>query len=128
MMVLSACRTALGDEEVEIGFAGLAVLAGVKTSIASMWAVNDAGTAALMTKFYESLKTAPIRAEALREAQVAMAKGELYIKDGRVEGLAAARGLVLPAESVESVDEDEDTIQLTHPYYWAAFTMVGNPW
>jgi CHAT domain-containing protein len=88
-----------------------------------MWAVNDAGTAALMTKFYESLKTAPIRAEALREAQVAMAKGELFIKDGRVEGLAADRGLVLPAESV-----DEDTIQLTHPYYWAAFTMVGNPW
>ncbi|HEY9804209.1 MAG TPA: CHAT domain-containing protein [Leptolyngbyaceae cyanobacterium] len=128
MIVLSACRTALGDEEVEIGFAGLAVLAGVKTSIASMWAVNDAGTATLMTKFYESLKTAPIRAEALRQAQVAMAKGELYIKDGRVEGLAAARGLVLPAQSVENVDEDEDTIQLSHPYYWAAFTMVGNPW
>ncbi|BAT52096.1 filamentous haemagglutinin outer membrane protein [Nostoc sp. NIES-3756] len=125
MMVLSACRTALGDEQAEIGFAGLAVLAGVKTSIASMWAVNDAGTAALMTKFYESLKTAPIRAEALREAQVAMAKGQVYIKDGRVEGLAAARTLVLPAESVEA---DEDTIQLTHPYYWAAFTMVGNPW
>jgi CHAT domain-containing protein len=128
MMVLSACRTALGDEQAEIGFAGLAVLAGVKTSIASLWAVNDAGTATLMTKFYESLKTAPIRAEALRQAQVAMAKGQLYIKDGRVEGLAAARGLVLPAQSVENVNEDEDTIQLSHPYYWAAFTMVGNPW
>jgi len=38
--------------------------------------------------------------------------------------------LVLPAESVESVDEDEDgdNVKLTHPYYWAAFTMVGNPW
>jgi filamentous hemagglutinin family protein len=125
MMVLSACRTALGNEEAEIGFAGLAVLAGVKTSIASMWAVNDASTAALMTKFYESLRTTPIRAEALREAQVAMAQGKVYIKDGQVQGLAGSRSLLLPAESIE---EDEETLELTHPYYWAAFTMVGNPW
>ncbi len=75
MLVLSACRTALGDEESELGFAGLAVLAGVKTSVASLWSVNDAGTAALMTKFYQNLRTAPIKAEALRQAQVAMAKG-----------------------------------------------------
>ncbi|MEJ6487519.1 CHAT domain-containing protein [Nostoc punctiforme UO1] len=87
-------------------------------------AVNDAGTAALMTKFYESLKTAPIRAEALRVAQVAMAKGQVYIKDGQVEGLADGRGLVLPAQSVA----EDESIQLTHPYYWAAFTMVGSPW
>jgi filamentous hemagglutinin family protein len=123
MMVLSACRTALGDEEAEIGFAGLAVLAGVKTSIASMWAVNDTGTAALMTKFYESLRTAPIRAEALRDAQMAMVKGQVFIKDGRVQGLETVPSIPLPAESVEETD-----LKLTHPYYWAAFTMVGNPW
>ncbi|AFY47137.1 filamentous haemagglutinin family N-terminal domain protein [Nostoc sp. PCC 7524] len=123
MMVLSACRTALGDEEVEIGFAGLAVLAGVKTSIASMWAVNDTGTAALMTKFYESLRTAPIRAEALRDAQMAMVKGQVFIKDGRVQGLETVPSIPLPAESIQETD-----LKLTHPYYWAAFTMVGNPW
>ncbi|WP_066382062.1 CHAT domain-containing protein [Anabaena sp. CA = ATCC 33047] len=124
MIVLSACRTALGDEEAEIGFAGLAVLAGVKTSIASMWAVNDAATAALMTKFYASLKTAPIRADALRTAQVAMAKGQVYLKNSQLQGLEAVQGLRLPAESVV----EETDLQLTHPYYWAAFTMVGNPW
>ena len=123
MLVLSACRTALGDEEVEIGFAGLAVLAGVKTSIASLWAVNDASTAAFMTRFYESLKTAPIRAEALREAQVAMARGQIYIQDTQVRGLESSPGLPLPAESVTAPD-----MKLTHPYYWAAFTMVGSPW
>ncbi|MEH1789146.1 MAG: CHAT domain-containing protein [Nostoc sp.] len=120
MLVLSACRTALGDEESELGFAGLAVLAGVKTSVASLWSVNDAGTAALMTKFYENLKTAPIKAEALREAQVAMAKGQIYVKDGQVQGLGVVGNLPLPADSADE--------SLTHPYYWAGFTMVGNPW
>ncbi|MBD2604272.1 CHAT domain-containing protein [Scytonema hofmannii FACHB-248] len=123
MLVLSACRTALGDEEAEIGFAGLAVLAGVKTSVASLWAVNDAGSAALMTKFYQSLKTSRIRAEALREAQVAMAKGEIYLKNAQIRGLGEVGGLPLPADSIQQPDG-----LLSHPYYWAAFTMVGNPW
>ncbi|MEH1974835.1 MAG: CHAT domain-containing protein [Nostoc sp.] len=120
MLVLSACRTALGDKESELGFAGLAVLAGVKTSVASLWSVNDAGTAALMTKFYENLKTASIKAEALRQAQVAMAKGQIYIKNGQVQGLGVVGNLPLPADSADE--------SLTHPYYWAGFTMVGNPW
>ncbi|WP_375477640.1 CHAT domain-containing protein [uncultured Nostoc sp.] len=120
MMVLSACRTALGDEESELGFAGLAVLAGVKTSVASLWSVNDAGTAALMTKFYDNLKTSPIKAEALRQAQVAMVKGQIYVKDGQVQGLGVVGNLPLPADSADE--------SLMHPYYWAGFTMVGNPW
>ncbi|MFN6485382.1 MULTISPECIES: CHAT domain-containing protein [unclassified Nostoc] len=120
MLVLSACRTALGDEESELGFAGLAVLAGVKTSVASLWSVNDAGTAALMTKFYQNLKTAPIKAEALRQAQVAMAKGQIYVKDGQLQGLGVVGNLPLPSDSADE--------SLTHPYYWAGFTMVGNPW
>ena len=102
---------------------GLAVLAGVKTSVASLWTVNDAGTAALMTKFYENLKTAPIKAEALRLAQVAMAKGQIYVKNGQIEGLGAVGNLPLPINNL-----DEGDTSLSHPYYWAAFTMVGNPW
>ncbi|MBW4510873.1 MAG: CHAT domain-containing protein [Scytonematopsis contorta HA4267-MV1] len=123
MLVLSACRTALGDEEAEIGFAGLAVLAGVKTSVASLWVVNDTGTSAFMTKLYENLRQAPIRSEALRQAQLAMAKGQVYLKNGRLQGLGIVGELPLPAESITQPDE-----MLSHPYYWAAFTMVGNPW
>ncbi|MEA5602555.1 CHAT domain-containing protein [Nostoc sp. UHCC 0252] len=123
MLVLSACRTALGDEESELGFAGLAVLAGVKTTVASLWSVNDAGTAALMTKFYESLRTAPIKAEALRQAQVAMVKGQIYVKDGQLEGFGVVGNLSLPTNS-----DNEGEQLLTHPYYWSGFTMVGNPW
>jgi filamentous hemagglutinin family protein len=126
MLVLSACRTALGDAESELGFAGLAVQAGVKTVVASLWYVSDSATTGLMTKFYEQLNTAPIKADALRQAQIAMARGEVYIKDGYlhgVEGLDRAFGsaIVLPA----NLSSDQD---FTHPYYWASFTMVGNPW
>ncbi|MEH2193533.1 MAG: CHAT domain-containing protein [Nostoc sp.] len=123
MLVLSACRTALGDEESELGFAGLAVLAGVKTTVASLWSVNDAGTAALMTKFYQNLRTAPIKAEALRQAQVAMVKGQIYVKNGQLEGFGLVGNLSLPNNSA-----DEGEQLLTHPYYWSGFTMVGNPW
>ncbi|MEH2234977.1 CHAT domain-containing protein [Nostoc sp.] len=123
MLVLSACRTALGDEESELGFAGLAVLAGVKTTVASLWSVSDAGTAALMTKFYQNLKTAPIKAEALRQAQVAMAKGQIYVKNGQIQGLGLVGNLPLPTDSVDEAEQS-----LMHPYYWAGFTMVGNPW
>ena len=124
MMVLSACRTALGDEEAEIGFAGLAVLAGVKTSVASLWEVGDAGTTAMMANFYEKLRKAPIRAEAMRQAQMAMVRGQIYLKDGQLKGIETLNSLVLPMASVK----DQPDAMLTHPYYWAAFTMVGNPW
>ena len=67
MLVLSACRTAFGEETAELGFAGAAVKAQVKTVLASLWSVNDIGSAALMSEFYTQLRTAPIKAEALED-------------------------------------------------------------
>jgi filamentous hemagglutinin family protein len=121
MLVLSACRTALGDTQSELGFAGLAVQAGVKTVVASLWYVSDSATTGLMTKFYEQLNTAPIKADALRQAQVAMARGQVYIKDKHLYGVDGLAKIALP----DSISNDQD---FTHPYYWASFTMVGNPW
>ncbi|GAB4342531.1 MAG: CHAT domain-containing protein [Leptolyngbyaceae cyanobacterium] len=122
LLVLSACDTALGDREAELGFGGLAVQSGVKTALASLWAVNDVATAALITRFYKDLRTAPIKAEALRQAQLAMLRGEVYIENKQIRGVAPT-GIPLPAD----VTGLRDT-QLSHPYYWSAFTMIGNPW
>lgn len=80
LLVLSACRTALGDEQAELGFAGIGILAGVKSALASLWYVSDQGTLALMTDFYTQLKSAPIKAEAIRQSQLAMIKGQVLIK------------------------------------------------
>lgn len=41
LLVLSACSTAKGDEYAELGFAGLAVQAGVKSALATLWRVSD---------------------------------------------------------------------------------------
>ena len=123
LLVLSACRTALGNEQAELGFAGMAAQTGVKSTIASLWYVNDLATAALMTEFYQFLDSAPIKAQALREAQVAMARGEIYFSDGKLQGLEGINPLPMPSASIREAEQN-----FSHPYYWAAFTMIGNPW
>jgi filamentous hemagglutinin family protein len=109
MLVLSACATALGDRDAELGFAGLAVKTGVKTAIASLWYVSDVATTSLMTRFYQDLRTAPIKAEALRQAQLAMVRGQVTI-------------------STQEETAGGITGSLSHPYYWSAFTVIGSPW
>jgi len=121
LMVLSACRTALGDEEAELGFTGLAVQAGVKSALGSLWYVSDEGTLGLMTGFYEQLKQAPIKAEALRQAQLAMIQGNVRIENGQI--VTPNGTFPLPPQLAELPDKE-----LTHPYYWSAFTLVGSPW
>jgi CHAT domain-containing protein len=123
LLVLSACRTALGDEQAELGFGGLAVAAGVKSALASLWYVSDQGTLALMSEFYGQLKTAPIKAEALRQAQIAMIKGQVRIQDGQLLRTGQQGSLPLPPGLAQFGDKN-----FSHPYYWAAFTMIGSPW
>jgi filamentous hemagglutinin family protein len=123
LLVLSACTTAVGGEQAELGFAGLAVNAGVKSALASLWYVSDAGTLGLMTEFYQELRTAPIKAEALRRAQLSMLRGEVRLQDGYLVRSGNNQALPLPPELVARGDRN-----LSHPYYWAAFTMIGSPW
>ncbi|MEQ8386118.1 MAG: CHAT domain-containing protein, partial [Coleofasciculus sp. A1-SPW-01] len=121
LMVLSACRTALGNEEAELGFTGLAVQAGVKSALGSLWYVSDDATLGLMTTFYSQLKEVPIKAEALRQAQLAMIRGEVRIENGQL--VTPNYTIPLPPQLADLPDRE-----LTHPYYWSAFTLVGSPW
>ncbi|SKB11084.1 putative Filamentous hemagglutinin family outer membrane protein [Planktothrix sp. PCC 11201] len=121
LLTLSACRTALGDRRSELGFAGLAVQAGVKSALASLWYVSDQGTLGLMSEFYEYLKQAPIKAIALQDAQISMIQGKTRIEN---EQLITTFGTIpLPADLTES-----NITSLSHPYYWSGFTMIGSPW
>ncbi|NES19194.1 MAG: CHAT domain-containing protein [Symploca sp. SIO3E6] len=121
LLVLSACRTALGDQEAEFGFAGLAVLAGVKSAIGSLWYVSDEGTLGLMKTFYEQLQVAPAKAQALQQTQMAMIRGEVRLTAGQ---LVSHKGSIpLPPQLTKLEDKD-----LSHPFYWSAFTLVGSPW
>ena len=123
LLVLSACQTAVGDPDAELGFAGLAVAAGVKSAMASLWYVSDEGTLALMTEFYRHLADAPIKAEALRQAQIAMIRGEVRVEGGQLRGSGVRGSIPLPPELA-----DANNTNLSHPYYWSAFTTIGSPW
>ena len=121
MLVLSACKTAVGDREAELGFGGLAVQAGVKSAMATLWYVSDEGSLGLMSEFYAQLKTAPIKAEALRQAQLAMLRQEVRIEGGMLH--TSGGNLPLPPELANTTSQN-----FSHPYYWSAFRMIGNPW
>ncbi|MBV6625891.1 MAG: CHAT domain-containing protein [Rivularia sp. (in: Bacteria)] len=96
LLVLSACETAAGDNRSALGLAGVAVRSGARSTIATLWRVNDEASAMLISKFYEQLtkpnKTAISKAEALRQAQINILKNPEY----------------------------------QVPYYWAAYVLLGN--
>lgn len=72
LLVLSACETALGDRRASLGLAGVAVRAGARSTLATLWQVSDESTAQVMIEFYRQLhENASInKAEALRQAQL----------------------------------------------------------
>ncbi len=75
MLVLSACQTAAGDSRATLGLAGVSVKAGARSTLASLWHINDKSTAILMGEFYRELaKTKVTKAEALRRAQLTLLK------------------------------------------------------
>ena len=121
MLILSACSTAMSSPKAGLGFAGLAAASGVDATVGSLWQVSDVGTLALMSEFYAQLETTDLRVEALRRAQLALIKGETRIENG---DLITSRGEVdLPDDW-----EIPQNATLEHPFFWSAFTLVGNPW
>ena len=78
LLVLSACETAAGDEHAALGIAGVAVRSGARSTLASLWLVDDESTAQLMSDFYEQLNAGVTRGEALRRAQQSLLQGQQY--------------------------------------------------
>ena len=79
LLVLSACQTATGDPQAALGLAGIAVRAGARSTLASLWAVSDDATVTLMTNFYRELRMEnTTKAEALRQAQLSTLKDDPF--------------------------------------------------
>ncbi len=133
LLTLSACNTATGGsgangKEVE-GFGVLAQRQGAKAVIASLWPVADRSTKNLMQEFYKlrEAKDGLTKAEALREAQLKLLRGEITI-DTTI--------LVLNRQIVHDEDKPGTLKQprfnpdpkkpYAHPYYWAPFILIGN--
>ncbi|MEH1965028.1 CHAT domain-containing protein [Nostoc sp.] len=79
LLVLSACQTAAGDSRAALGLAGAAVRAGARSTIASLWQIDDESTAMFVSAFYRELKSGKItKAEAVHRAQLKLLKHPNY--------------------------------------------------
>jgi CHAT domain-containing protein len=131
LVTLSACQSGLGKYEGGEGYLGFAqalFVAGSRSLVLSQWQVDDNATALLMTRFYQNLRgkrqglDKPLgKAEALEEAKHWLRKltdkevGQRLAELPR--GSERERPLAVPA-----------TLHpYAHPYYWAAFILIGDP-
>ncbi len=79
LLILSACQTAVGDKRAALGMAGMAVRAGARSTIASLWSVDDEATSLFMISLYKSLSTGQTtKSESLREAQLSLLKDQKH--------------------------------------------------
>jgi filamentous hemagglutinin family protein len=79
LLVLSACETAVGDARSGLGLAGIAVRAGARSAMGSLWTIADEATTELMIEFYTNLNDPELsRAQALRNAQLSLLADPTY--------------------------------------------------
>jgi len=78
LLTLSACQTAVGDERAALGLAGVAVKAGARSALASLWFIDDEATALLVTLFYQALSQSHSKAQALQQAQIQVLKKHYF--------------------------------------------------
>jgi len=83
LLTLSACRTAAGDDRAALGIAGVAVKAGARSALATLWYVNDQASSMLVTDFYRQLREPGVsKAKALAIAQRAVIADERFRHPG----------------------------------------------
>lgn len=120
MVVLSACNTGLGqiaDGEGVLGLQRAFQIAGARTTVASLWSVDDRATQLLMAEFYHNYWERKLsKIESLRQAQQTLIHG-YDPATGTVRGLGGKRPLTagIPPQGSKAP-----------PVFWAAFTLSGD--
>lgn len=83
LLILSACETAAGDDRAALGLAGVAIKAGARSAVATLWNINDQASSELVVEFHRELKDPSIsRAVALQRAQIKMLTNPRYDHPG----------------------------------------------
>jgi CHAT domain-containing protein len=79
LLILSACETASGDDRAALGLAGVALKAGARSALATLWYINDQASGELVVNFHRGLQSGKLsKAHALQEAQRAVAADPRY--------------------------------------------------
>jgi CHAT domain-containing protein len=124
LFVLNACRTSLGDEQSELGIAGLALQAGARSALGNLWFVDDVVTAAFSIEFHRALQQGLPKDLALQETQRQFRNGDIRVRGDQIinrdhqillDGLSQSQQIMLDGK-------------LSHPYYWSGIILSGIPW
>jgi CHAT domain-containing protein len=102
LVVLSACSTGQGEVRSGEGVYGLQrslTVAGARSTLLSLWKVDDAATAEFMDRYYQRLKAGEGRSDALAAVQQEFHSGKVQSPSGT---------------------------NWKEPYYWAAWQLVGD--
>ena len=124
LISFSACRTALGDPNSELGFAGLAVQAGARSAAGTLWYVDDVASSAYFQQMYRYLDQGVPKAEALQLTRQAFLRGFVHLEGDRVLG---PNGAVL-LQNLTKEQQRRVSDGLKHPYFWAGVELIGSPW
>ena len=116
--------TPIGDGSAIAGISSYFLAANrAEAVLATLWQVDDTGTSLLMQRFYTLMASGKLtKAAALRQAQLSLLNSEDTLTE-RFEQLGISRGGLVNADAL-----DTEFVGLSHPYYWAAFSLIGSPW
>ncbi len=79
LLTLSACQTAVGDDRAALGLAGVAIKAGARSALATLWFINDEASAELISEFYRQLRDPAVsKAVAIQRAQIKLLGDRVY--------------------------------------------------
>ena len=79
LLTLSACQTGTGDDRAALGLAGVAIKAGARSALATLWFINDEASATLVSEFYRQLRNPKLsKAQALQLAQQRLLADRVY--------------------------------------------------
>lgn len=151
LLVLSACNTASGNENGQLGLEKLVQERDIKTILATQWKAHHISAYIMMRRYPREFPgnrnlefmRQPIwfyKAKALQQLQVNMLQKKIYLtKNGQMKVSISIgeepASINLPSDLVQLVqasteiqNNETEEFFFDHPYFWAAFTLIGSPW
>jgi len=124
LFVLNACRTAIGNEERELGIAGLALQAGANSALGNLWFVDDVVSAAFSVQFHRALQQGLRKDQALQQTQQRFREGSIFVQGDQIRN----SNHEILISGLTRADQLRLQHGLTHPYFWAGVLLSGSPW